>query len=159
MPARVVTILEWGGAVTSLKAARLEVFDGPVAGQVLMTGLNEAFKPRIVFPQVAKLLETLGVTPLYFGVLGVPIRGRAFTDEDERTAPKPVAIISDRSLARAFDAVRRIGVCGRGHSTDRCGSSGSARRLRGRGGRARRAGAYASCATWRLTTGSLTRPR
>ena len=55
--------------MTSLKAARLEVFDGPVAGQVLMTGLNEAFKPRIVFPQVAEPLETLGVTPLYFGVL------------------------------------------------------------------------------------------
>ena len=109
-PARVVTILQWGGVVTSLKAARLEVFDGPVAGQVLMTGLNEAFKPRIVFPQVAEPLETLGVTPLYFGVLGVPIRGRAFTDEDERPGAEAVAIISDRLWARAFG--RRLDVIG-----------------------------------------------
>ncbi len=101
-PARVVTILQWGGTVTSLKSPQLEIFDGLVAGQVLNTGFNEAFKPRIVFPQVAQSLETLAVTPLYFSVLGVPIRGRVFTDEDERTGAEAVAIISDRLWARAF---------------------------------------------------------
>ena len=101
-PARVVTIVQRGSTVTSLKTARLEVFDGPVAGQVVTSGFNEAFKPRIAFPQVAEPLETLGVTPLYFTVLGVPVRGRVFTDEDERTGAEAVAIISDRLWARAF---------------------------------------------------------
>lgn len=100
--ARVVTILQSASTVTSLKAARLQVFDGPVAGQVVTTDFNEAFKPRIGFPQVAGPLETLGVTPLYFTVLGVPVRGRVFTDEDERTGAEAVAIISDRLWARAF---------------------------------------------------------
>jgi hypothetical protein len=45
-PARVVTILQSLSTVTSLEAAALEVFDWPVAGQVVTTGFNEAFKPQ-----------------------------------------------------------------------------------------------------------------
>jgi len=101
-PARVVTILQSLSTVASLKAEYLAVFDGPVAGQVVTTGFNEAFKPRIAFPEVAQPLETLGVTPLYFTVLGVPIRGRVFTDEDEMPGAEGVAIISDRLWASAF---------------------------------------------------------
>lgn len=101
-PARVVTILQWGSTVTSLNASTLEVFDGPVAGQVVTTGFHAAFSPRITFPEVAEPLETLGVTPLYFTVLGVPVRGRAFTGADDQAGAEPVGIISDRLWARAF---------------------------------------------------------
>ena len=42
------------------------------------------------------------MTPLYFGVLGISVRGRVFTDADEQTGAEAVAIISDRLWARAF---------------------------------------------------------
>lgn len=109
-PDRVVTILQWGSTVTSLESPRLKIFDGPVAGQVVTTGFNEAFKPRIAFPDVAEPLETLGVTPQYFTVLGVSVRGRVFTDADERVGAEGVAIISDRLWTRAFG--RRADVIG-----------------------------------------------
>lgn len=101
-PGRVVTILHLLSTVKSLEAPRLKVFDGLVAGQVVTTGFNEAFKPRISVPEVAEPLETLGVTPLYFAVLGVSVRGRVFTDADERTGAEAVAIISDHLWTRAF---------------------------------------------------------
>jgi MacB-like periplasmic core domain len=101
-PEHVVTILQSGATVKSLDDPRLKVFDGPVAGQVVTSGFNEAFNPRIFFPQVAAPLETLGVTPSYFSVLGVSVRGRAFTEEDERVGAEAVTIISDRLWARAF---------------------------------------------------------
>jgi hypothetical protein len=102
-PARVVTILQSLSTVASLDAPALQIFDGPVAGQVVTTGLHEAFKPRIAFPQLAQPLETLGVTPSYFTVLGVSIRGRVFTDADEQVGADAVGIISDRLWARAFE--------------------------------------------------------
>jgi hypothetical protein len=106
-PSRVVTILQSLSTVTSLDAPALKVFDGPVAGQVVTTGFNEAFKPEFALPQVAEPLETLGVTPLYFTVLGVPIRGRSFTDADDRVGAEPVAIIRDRLWAQAFGRTSR----------------------------------------------------
>ena len=103
-PARLVTVLQPRDRVIipSLDWPALKVFDGPVAGQVVTTGLYEAFKPRIALPQIAGPVETLGVTPLYFAVLGVPIRGRAFTDADDRAGAEAVAILSDRMWTRAF---------------------------------------------------------
>lgn len=101
-PAHVITILGWRSTVTSLKSAALDVFDEPIAGQIVTTGFNDAFKPRITFPQLPEPLETLGVTPTYFKVLGVPIRGRVFTDEDERIGAEPVGIISHRLWVRVF---------------------------------------------------------
>ncbi len=50
-PARVVTILRYGSTFLSLDSPALMVFDGPVAGQIVTTGFNEAFRPRIGFPQ------------------------------------------------------------------------------------------------------------
>jgi predicted permease len=102
-PARVVTILGYGSTFRSLDSPTLKVFDGPVAGQVVTTGLYEAFRTQIGFPQTPQPLETLGVTPLYFSVLGVPVRGRAFIDADERAGAEGVAIISDEIWASAFD--------------------------------------------------------
>jgi hypothetical protein len=101
-PERVVTILESRSTVLSLEAPALKVFQGPVAGQVVTTGLNEAFKARITFPDVAAPLETLGVTPSYFGVLGISVRGRDFSEADDRVGAEPVGIISDRLWTQAF---------------------------------------------------------
>jgi predicted permease len=101
-PDRVVTIIQSRSTFTSLDAPALKVFDGPIAGQVVTTGLYEAFQPRITFPQVAASLETIGVTPFYFAVLGVSVRGRVFSDADERPGAEAVAIISDGLWARAF---------------------------------------------------------
>jgi predicted permease len=101
-PSRVVTILQSLSTVTSLDSPSLKVFNGPVAGQVVTTGFNEAFKPQIEFPQVQGPLETLGVTPQYFAVLGVPIRGRAFTQTDDQVGAEAVAVISDRLWTQAF---------------------------------------------------------
>src|SRR5688572_25673915 len=42
-----------------------------VAGQVMTSGTNAALKPRIVFEPVGRPVETIGVTPEYFRVLGL----------------------------------------------------------------------------------------
>jgi predicted permease len=101
-PERVVTILQSRSTVASLDSPFLKVFDGPVAGQVVTTGFNEAFRPRIFFPQIGEPLEALGVSPRYFEVLGVPVRGRGFTPADELDGAEAVAILSDRLWNRAF---------------------------------------------------------
>lgn len=107
-PERVVTILQSGMAlhrgagVASLGSPTLEVFDRPLAGQIVTTGFGEAFIPKIALPHAAAPVETLGVTPHYFAVLGVPVRGRTFSDADEETGADDVAIISDRLWATAF---------------------------------------------------------
>ena len=101
-PGRVVTVLQRLSTVRSLDAAGARAFDVPVAGQVVTTGFNEAFKPQIKLSQIAEPLETVGVTPLYFSVLEVPVLGRSFTEADEQTGAEPVGIISDRIWTRFF---------------------------------------------------------
>jgi predicted permease len=81
------------------------VFGGGVAEQVDTGGWKgwfEALRPQIEIAGVTSDLETVGVTPRYFSVLGLSIRGRDFTAEDERIGAEPVAIISDRLWAVAF---------------------------------------------------------
>ena len=101
-PERVVTIpgsISFG--TTDLHHPAFQIFDGGVAGQVVT---NEMF-PWLRLPRIeiaAQDLETLAVTSGYFKVLGVGIRGRDFTEEDERDGAEPVAIISDRLWARAL---------------------------------------------------------
>jgi hypothetical protein len=91
-PERVVTILQSRSTVASLDSPYLSVFDGPVAGQVVTTGFNEAFRPQIFFPQIGGPLEVLGVSPRYFDVLGVPLRGRGFTQTDELDGAEAVTL-------------------------------------------------------------------
>jgi putative ABC transport system permease protein len=75
-----------------------------VAGQVMTSGENAALAPRIVFDAVGHPVEALGVTWEYFGVLGLSIRGRDFTQDDDRFGAPPMAIISDRLWKSAFHA-------------------------------------------------------
>jgi predicted permease len=101
-PERVVTIpgsISFGPA--DLDRPALQIFDGGAAGQVVV---NDMFPwqrlPRVEV--VGEDLETLAVTAGYFRVLGLGIRGRDFTDDDERDGAEAVAIISDRLWSRAF---------------------------------------------------------
>jgi hypothetical protein len=73
-----------------------------VAGQVMTSGIAAALRPRIMLEQSGRTVETLGVTPEYFSVLGLPILGRDFTSADDRYSSAPVAIISDRLWRSAF---------------------------------------------------------
>jgi len=85
---------------------QLQVRDVPafelVAGQVMTSGRNASLMPRIAFDAIGHPVETLGVTSEYFGVLGIGIRGRDFTRDDDRYGAAPVAIISDRLWKTAF---------------------------------------------------------
>jgi len=74
-----------------------------VAGQVMTSGRNEVLTPRIAFEAVSRPVETIAVTPEYFHVLGLAIRGRDFVKEDDLPGAAPVAVISDRLWSRAFD--------------------------------------------------------
>jgi ABC-type antimicrobial peptide transport system permease subunit len=82
-----------------------------VAGQVMTSGWNEVLTPRVMFETTDRPPETIGVTSEYFGVLGLTIRGRDFTADDDRPGAAAVAVISDRLWRDAFDA--RADVIGR----------------------------------------------
>jgi predicted permease len=104
-PERVVTILnELGG---SIKAAA-RIFEGGAAGQVMTTDTNAGLRPQIEI--AGQVPETLCVTSGYFRVLGLTIRGRDFTPEEEQDGAEPVAIVSDRLWSRAL--ARRADVIG-----------------------------------------------
>ena len=91
-----------------LDDARLRIFEGGVAGQVLTIEQYGALQPRIEI--AGRFPETLGVTSGYFKVLALALRGRDFTADDERDGAEPVAIISDRLWSAAFG--RRLEVIG-----------------------------------------------
>ena len=100
-PERVVTLpgLSFGG----VDIPALQIFEGGVAGQVVTNDKLPWLRlPRIEIDEAGQHLETLTVTSGYFRVLRLTIRGRDFTDNDERDGAEPVAIISDRLWARAF---------------------------------------------------------
>jgi len=101
-PERVVTIpggMSFGP--TDLKRPAFQMFEGGVAGQVVTSDMFPWQRlPRIEI--AGQDLETLAVTPGYFSVLRLAIRGRDFIQDDERDGAEPVAIISDRLWSRAF---------------------------------------------------------
>ena len=74
-----------------------------IAGQVASSGRSGGFAPHLTLDDVGHEVETLAVTSRYFALFGQSIRGRDFTPDDNRAAAEPVAIISDRLWARAFD--------------------------------------------------------
>jgi predicted permease len=91
--------------------------DGPAwqafeatAGQVILNDQQAGLQPRIALAGVERRVETVGVTPEYFRLFGLSIRGRDFTSEDDRRGAEPVAVISDRLWTRAFN--RRADVIG-----------------------------------------------
>jgi hypothetical protein len=85
----------------ALRRVRPQPFEA-VAGQVITAddyGLGSLL-PRLVLN--GRDVETVGVTPEYFKLLGLAIRGRDFTQDDNRAGAEPVAIISDRLWSREF---------------------------------------------------------
>lgn len=78
-----------------------------VAGQV---ATHLGLEPSLRFDAVARQMEVMGVTPGYFQLFGLEIRGRDFTDDDDRAGAEAVAIISDRLWSQAFD--RRADILG-----------------------------------------------
>lgn len=84
-----------------------------VAGQAVIDDSREGasnLRPQLSLVQVAREVETVGVTPGFFEVFGLHIRGRDFTEDDDRVGAEPVAIISDRLWSREFE--RRADVIG-----------------------------------------------
>jgi putative ABC transport system permease protein len=105
---RLVTID--GFAFVGLGSRILKPFE-MAAGQVRTTDSGAAAQPlRVALDGVGREIETLGVTSGYFQLLGLNIRGRDFTAEDDRVGAEPVAIISDRLWSREF--ARRDDVIG-----------------------------------------------
>jgi predicted permease len=93
----------------SLDQPRFRIFDG-VAGQVLTTDRQAGLQPRLTVAGIGRELEIIGVTPGYFDLFGLTVRGRDFGPDDDRDGSEPAAIISDRLWAREFG--RRPGVIG-----------------------------------------------
>jgi hypothetical protein len=81
-----------------------------VAGQVLTSGNREGQAAHLLLHAPGGDVETLGVTPTYFHVLGQSILGRDFRRDDNQPGAEAVVIISDRLWSRAFG--RRTDVIG-----------------------------------------------
>ena len=73
-----------------------------VAGQLMSAGPFAGLKPTLQFDEGGGEVEPLGVTSGYFRVLGLAIRGRDFTRNDNVNGAEAVAIISDGLWTRAF---------------------------------------------------------
>lgn len=139
---RLVTFLY--GGFTSLDApvltTRMPRPFAAVAGQVETDDGSHPFdyagyrRPRVVLN--GRDAETVGVTSGFFTLLGLSIRGRDFTSDDNRAGAEPVAIISNRLWSDAFGrrpevigavvptepmAVRVVGVAPRGFEGARRG--------------------------------------
>ncbi len=93
----------------SLDAPVLRPFEA-VAAQVITSDRTEGLRPQFELDGVARSLETVGVTPGYFQLFGLTIRGRDFSPDDDLAGAEPVVIISDRLWAREFG--RRADVIG-----------------------------------------------
>lgn len=89
---RLVTITSH--VFVSLEAPALKIFDA-VAGQVLTDDLP-SHRIDVRFDGVGRDLETIGVTPGYFHLLGISCYGRDFVSGDDLIGAEAVAIISDR---------------------------------------------------------------
>jgi predicted permease len=124
-------------AFVNLSSPAWQTFDA-VAGQVITSDSESGLRPRIQFDGVSRALETLGVTPEYFPLFELDVRGRNFTTADDRPGAEPVAIISDRLWSREFERrgdivgavfpakpfpIRIVGVAPRGFEGARRGES------------------------------------
>ena len=101
-----------GAAFSGLDKLRQAFGEGAVAGQGITDDRfeSQSLEPRIRFDSVARDLETIAVTPDYFPLFGLTIRGRDFTPDDDRRGAELVAIMSDRLWSREFG--RRTDVIG-----------------------------------------------
>jgi putative ABC transport system permease protein len=67
-----------------------------LSGQVVTSGMFEGMQRRVALTGHPDSFESAFVTPDYFAVLGVQVRGREFRAADEGTSESTPAIISDR---------------------------------------------------------------
>jgi predicted permease len=75
-------------------AARQDLFSGVLAHQLAIVGVREGGQARRAFAAI--------VSANYFDVLGVPVRGRSFTpDEDRPGSDTPVVVVSHAAWKRA----------------------------------------------------------
>jgi predicted permease len=111
-PDRVVVISNRsvpGSLIDSIRTERLEslraisIFES-LAGQVNTAGLMGGYRVTARLDPVGRDVETAAVTHEYFSVLGLQIRGRDFTGDDDRAGAPPTAIVSDRLWRTAFGA-------------------------------------------------------
>ena len=95
---RLVTITSH--VFVDLDAPILRDFES-VAGQSV-THQSLEVRARLTLDQTDRELETLGVTPNYFTLLGLPIRGRDFISSDNSQGAEAVAIVSDNLWEQEF---------------------------------------------------------
>jgi predicted permease len=85
------------------ESVRVNAFFESLAGQVNTAGLMGGYRVAARLDGAGDV-ETAAVTHEYFSVLGLEIRGRDFTADDDRPSAAPVAIVSDRLWRAAFGA-------------------------------------------------------
>lgn len=71
-----------------------------VAGQVVS---YLGFEPNLRVASLSAPLETIAVTPGYFSLFGLQVRGRDLREDDDRPGAEPVAIISHQLWSQIFD--------------------------------------------------------
>lgn len=79
------------------------------AGQALVRGMWASLQPRISFEGGAGTVETIGITPGYFEMLGVSVIGRTFDVADDRYQSEPTVIISHRLWMDRFGGADVLG--------------------------------------------------
>ncbi len=77
-----------------------------VAVELAAGGLTGEFNPRLALGDTQ--LHAVGVSPDYFEVVGVRIKGRSFSQEDDRQGAAPVAVISEAIWRREFGGQESI---------------------------------------------------
>lgn len=81
-----------------IEGSPLQPFQGGVAGQVDEQRLG--LRPQVTIDRGRAALEVAGVTPGFFRLFGLSIRGRDFTLDDNAPGAEPVAIVSHRVWQR-----------------------------------------------------------
>jgi predicted permease len=110
-PDRLVALT--GKAWIGVSGGIFQSFEATAGQTVIDRSINAVssnLQPQLAFDLVGRELETIGVTPGFFPLLGLHVRGRDFTEDDDRVGAEPVAIISDRLWSREFG--RRADVIG-----------------------------------------------
>jgi predicted permease len=75
-----------------------------IAGQVVTSGSFEGMQRRVALTGLSGSFETAFVTPDYFTVLGIEVRGREFRIGDDRASDAAPAVVSDRFWRQTLEA-------------------------------------------------------
>jgi hypothetical protein len=75
-----------------------------VSGQILTHGSNADYRIRLDVDRAARPVDVVAVHHGFFDLLGLSVKGRDFTRDDDRRGAEPVAIIADSLWRNAFGA-------------------------------------------------------